>query len=32
MTKAPDLVIADVIMPSLSGVELAVVIRETCPD
>jgi DNA-binding response OmpR family regulator len=31
-TKAPNLVISDVVMPGLSGVELAIGIRETCPD
>jgi DNA-binding response OmpR family regulator len=28
----PDLVIADVVMPELSGIELAIVIRDTYPD
>jgi DNA-binding response OmpR family regulator len=30
-TNAPDLLISDVVMPELSGVELAIVVRETCP-
>ena len=30
-TNAPDLLIADVVMPQLSGGELAIVVRETCP-
>jgi DNA-binding response OmpR family regulator len=29
--KAPDLVIADVVMPGLSGIELAITLRETSP-
>jgi len=31
-TKAPDLLITDVAMPSLSGIELAIKLRETCPE
>jgi CheY-like chemotaxis protein len=27
----PDLVIADVVMPALSGIDLAIIVRETCP-
>ena len=30
--RTPDLVIADVVMPKLSGIELAVVIREAFPS
>ncbi|HEX4756528.1 MAG TPA: response regulator [Terracidiphilus sp.] len=29
---APDLLITDVVMPVLSGIELAVQMRERCPD
>lgn len=30
--KAPDLLICDVVMPTLSGIELAIKMRETCPQ
>lgn len=30
--EAPDLLISDIVMPELSGVELAFQIREHCPD
>lgn len=29
---APDLLITDVVMPLLSGIELAIQVRELCPD
>ena len=29
---APDLLISDVVMPLLSGIELAIQLREVCPD
>jgi len=29
---APDLLISDVVMPLLSGIELAIQVREHCPD
>jgi CheY-like chemotaxis protein len=29
--KAPDFLITDVVMPEMSGIDLAIVIRETCP-
>ena len=29
---APDLLISDVMMPEVSGIELALQIRESCPD
>ena len=31
-TNAPDLLISDVVMPGLSGVELAIQLRSFCPD
>ena len=30
--EAPDLLITDVVMPQLSGIDLAIKIRECCPD
>jgi len=30
--EAPDLLITDVVMPVLSGIELAIQVREHCPD
>ena len=30
--EAPDLLISDVVMPLLSGIELAIQVREDCPD
>ncbi|MGD0730046.1 MAG: response regulator [Terracidiphilus sp.] len=30
--EAPDLLITDVVMPQLSGIDLAIQIREYCPD
>jgi DNA-binding response OmpR family regulator len=30
-TVRPDLVIADVVMPELSGIDLAVLLKERCP-
>ena len=30
--EAPDLLISDVVMPELSGIELATQIRELCPN
>lgn len=30
--EAPDLLISDVVMPLLSGIELAIQVREHCPD
>jgi DNA-binding NtrC family response regulator len=31
-SNKPDIVISDVIMPGMNGVDLAVLIRERCPD
>jgi DNA-binding NtrC family response regulator len=31
-TEAPDLLISDVVMPELSGIELAIQMRELCPN
>jgi len=30
--QAPDLLISDVVMPELSGIELAIQVRKLCPD
>jgi DNA-binding NtrC family response regulator len=30
--EAPDLLISDVVMPQLSGIDLAIQLREYCPD
>ena len=30
--EAPDLLISDVVMPELSGIELAVQVKESCPN
>ena len=30
--EPPDLLISDVVMPQLSGIDLAIQIRESCPD
>jgi DNA-binding NtrC family response regulator len=30
--EAPDLLISDVVMPALSGVDLAIQMQESCPD
>jgi|ERR1035438_10404517 CheY-like chemotaxis protein len=31
-SNAPDLLISDVVMPQLSGIELAIQVKEQCPD
>ena len=31
-SKAPDLLISDVLMPRLSGVDLAIQVQENCPE
>jgi DNA-binding response OmpR family regulator len=31
-TQSPDLLISDVVMPLLSGIDLAIQIREQCPE
>ena len=31
-SNAPDLLISDVVMPELSGVDLAIQVKEQCPD
>lgn len=31
-TEAPDILISDVVMPELSGIELASQVRKNCPD
>lgn len=30
--EAPDLLISDIVMPQISGIDLAIQIRECCPD
>jgi DNA-binding NtrC family response regulator len=30
--EAPDLLISDVVMPQLSGIDLAIQVRESCPN
>jgi DNA-binding NtrC family response regulator len=32
LSEAPDLLISDVVMPVLSGIELAIQMQERCPD